>query len=96
MAPWIVYANVLGLRLAAGHGVAAPMAFRLRSERDPAWIAAILDFSLWQLSQPELQGLESRFVVSGRGQFALSVQSVGLRRAESERARQRNTGSSSR
>ena len=26
------------------------MAFRLRSERDPIRIAAILDYSLWQLS----------------------------------------------
>ena len=42
--PWIVYAHVLGaFAFAAGHGVAATMAFRLRSERDPSRIAAILD-----------------------------------------------------
>jgi hypothetical protein len=35
--PWIVYAHVLGaFAFAAGHGVAATMAFRLRSERDPS------------------------------------------------------------
>ena len=43
--PWIVYAHVLGaFAFAAGHGVAATMAFRLRSERDPSRIAAILDY----------------------------------------------------
>lgn len=35
---------------APGHGVAATVAFRLRSERDPSRTAAILDYSLWQLS----------------------------------------------
>ena len=43
----LIYAHVLGaLAFAAGHGVAATMAFRLRSERDPSRIAAILDYSL--------------------------------------------------
>lgn len=56
--PWIVYAHVLGaFAFAAGHGVAATMAFRLRSERDPARIAAILDFSLWQLSPRSLMSI---------------------------------------
>jgi hypothetical protein len=40
--PWIVYAHVLGaFAFAAGHGVAATMAFRFRFERDPSRIAAI-------------------------------------------------------
>jgi hypothetical protein len=56
--PWIVYAHVLGaFAFAAGHGVAATMAFRLRSERDPARIAAILDFSLWQVSPRSLMSI---------------------------------------
>lgn len=56
--PWIVYAHVLGaFAFAAGHGVAATMAFRLRSERDPVRIAAILDFSLWQLSPRSLMSI---------------------------------------
>ena len=56
--PWIVYAHVLGgFAFAAGHGVAATMAFRLRSERDPSRIAAILDYSLWQLSPRSLMSI---------------------------------------
>jgi hypothetical protein len=56
--PWIVYAHVLGaFAFAAGHGVAVTMAFRLRSERDPARIAAILDFSLWQVSPRSLMSI---------------------------------------
>src|ERR671923_1810848 len=56
--PWIVYAHVLGaFAFAAGHGVAATMAFRLRSERDPKRIAAILDYSLWQLSPRSLMSI---------------------------------------
>jgi hypothetical protein len=56
--PWIVYAHVLGaFAFAAGHGVAVTMAFRLRSERDPARIAAILDFSLWQVSPKSLMSI---------------------------------------
>jgi len=38
-------------------GVAATMAFRLRSEPNPARIAAILDFSLWQLSPRSLMSI---------------------------------------
>jgi hypothetical protein len=56
--PWIVYAHVLGaFAFAAGHGVAATMGFRLRSERDPIRIAAILDFSLWNLSPRGLMSI---------------------------------------
>ncbi len=56
--PWIVYAHVLGaFAFAAGHGVSATMAFRLRSERDPARIAAILDLSLWSVSPTSLMSI---------------------------------------
>lgn len=49
--PWIVYAHVLGaFAFAAGHGVSATMAFRLRHERDPIRIGAILDMSLYSVS----------------------------------------------
>lgn len=56
--PWIVYAHVLGaFAFATGHGVSVTMAFRLRSERDPARIAAILDLSLWSLSPASLMSI---------------------------------------
>ena len=56
--PWIVYGHVLGaFAFAAGHGVAIAMAFRLRSERDPGRIAAILDMSLWMVSPKSLMSI---------------------------------------
>jgi hypothetical protein len=56
--PWVVYGHVLGaFAFAAGHGVAVTMAFRLRSERDPTRIAAILDMSLWTLSTRSLMSI---------------------------------------
>jgi hypothetical protein len=56
--PWIVYAHVLGtFFFATGHGVSVTMAFRLRSERDPSRIAAILDLSLWSLSPASLMSI---------------------------------------
>jgi hypothetical protein len=56
--PWIVYTHILGaFAFAAGHGVSATMAFRLRSERDPKRIAAILDFSLWQVAPVSLMSI---------------------------------------
>ncbi len=56
--PWLVYSHVLGaFAFAAGHGVAVAMAFRLRSERDPARIAAILDMSLWMVSPKSLMSI---------------------------------------
>jgi hypothetical protein len=65
--PWIVYAHVLGaFAFAAGHGVAATMAFRLRSERDPSRIAAILDYSLWQLSPRSLMLYPHSYPQAGR------------------------------
>ncbi len=56
--PWIVFGHVLGaFAFAAGHGVAMALAFRLRSERDPSRIAAILDMSLWMLSPKSLMSI---------------------------------------
>jgi hypothetical protein len=56
--PWIVYGHVLGaFAFTAGHGVAIAMAFRLRSERDPSRIAAILDMSLWMVSPKSLMSI---------------------------------------
>jgi len=56
--PWIVYGHVLGaFAFAAGHGVAIAMAFRLRSEREPSRIAAILDMSLWMVSPKSLMSI---------------------------------------
>lgn len=50
-----MHAQVLGASaVAAGHDVAATMAFRLRSERDPSRPADIPDYSLRQLSRRSL------------------------------------------
>ena len=41
--PWFVFAHLLGLVLfAVGHGGSVFMAFRLRSERDPVVVDALL------------------------------------------------------
>lgn len=56
--PWIVYAHILGaFAFAAGHGVSATVAFRLRSERDPARIRTILDLSFYSLSGTSLMSI---------------------------------------
>ena len=56
--PWIVYAHVMGaFAFAAGHGVSATMAFRLRRERDPIRIGAILDMSLYSVSPTSLMSI---------------------------------------
>lgn len=56
--PWIVYAHILGaFAFAAGHGVSATVAFRLRSERDPARIGTILDLSTSSLSGTSLMSI---------------------------------------
>lgn len=56
--PWVVYAHVLGaFAFAGGHGVSATMAFRLRTERDPARIGTILDLSLYSLSPTSLMSV---------------------------------------
>ncbi|HEX6139993.1 MAG TPA: hypothetical protein VF013_05940 [Candidatus Limnocylindria bacterium] len=44
--PWLVVAHVLGaFGFVAGHGVSMFAAFRLRSERDPGRVTALLDLS---------------------------------------------------
>jgi hypothetical protein len=44
--PWLVFAHVLGAFLfVLAHGVSVFVAFRVRRERDPARIAALLDLS---------------------------------------------------
>ena len=56
--PWIVYAHILGaFAFAAGHGVSATVAFKLRSERDPARIRSILDLSLYSLGPTGLMSI---------------------------------------
>jgi hypothetical protein len=56
--PWLVYAHVLGaFAFAAGHGVSATMAFRLRHERDPIRIGAILDMSVYSVSPTSLMSI---------------------------------------
>jgi uncharacterized membrane protein len=48
---YVVLLHVLGaFTFVAGHGVSALMAFKLRSERDPVRIGAILDFSQYSMS----------------------------------------------
>jgi hypothetical protein len=44
--PWIVILHILGaFTFVLAHGVSAFVAFRIRSERDPARIASLLEFS---------------------------------------------------
>jgi uncharacterized membrane protein len=48
--PWIVFIHVVGAFLfAAGHGVSLAVAFRLRADRDPTRLGALLDLSGWSL-----------------------------------------------
>jgi hypothetical protein len=47
---WIVYVHVAGVLLfALGHGVSVAVAFRVRQERDPQRILALLQLSTWSL-----------------------------------------------
>ena len=56
--PWIVFAHIVGaFGFAMGHGASALMAFRLRTERDPARIAAMLDLSLMGMNVLTWAGL---------------------------------------
>jgi hypothetical protein len=49
--PWLVLVHVIGaFGFMLGHGVSAHVAFRLRRERDPARIAALLDLSSFSLA----------------------------------------------
>ena len=44
--PWLVFLHIIGvLAFAFGHGTSAVVAFRVRAERDPARIAALLEVS---------------------------------------------------
>jgi hypothetical protein len=44
--PWLVFLHIIGvLTFAFGHGTSAVVAFRVRGERDPARISALLDVS---------------------------------------------------
>jgi len=48
---WFVFIHVFAAFVfAAGHGVSIVIAFRLRREREPARIAALLDASHWSLN----------------------------------------------
>jgi hypothetical protein len=48
--PWIVFAHVAGmLAFFLAHGTSMAVAFRLKQERDPARIRALLDVSSWSL-----------------------------------------------
>ena len=48
---WIVFIHVTGAFLfAAGHGVSLAVAFRMRAERDPQRLIALLDLSSWSLN----------------------------------------------
>ena len=48
---WIVYLHVAGVLLfVLAHGVSVGVAFRVRAERDPARILALLQLSTWSMS----------------------------------------------
>jgi hypothetical protein len=48
--PWIVFVHVLGVLLFfIAHGTSMAVAYRLRGERDPARVRALLDLSTWSL-----------------------------------------------
>lgn len=49
--PWLVLAHLLGaFGFILAHGVSAHVAFKLRSERDPARVGALLDLSSYSLT----------------------------------------------
>ena len=48
--PWIVYVHIAGvLVFTLGHGVSVGVAFKVRDERDPQRILALLQLSTWSL-----------------------------------------------
>ena len=48
--PWIVFLHVAGVFLFfMAHGTSMAVGFRLRQERDPARVRALLDLSSWSL-----------------------------------------------
>jgi len=49
--PWLVYVHIAGVIVfALGHGVSVGVAFKVRGERDPNRIQALLQLSTWSLS----------------------------------------------
>lgn len=56
--PWVIFGHIVGaFGFAMGHGASALMAFRLRTERDPARMAGMLDLSLMGLNVLTWSGL---------------------------------------
>lgn len=48
---WIVFLHVIGVfAFVAGHGVSIAVVYRIRPERDPARLGALLDLSSWSLN----------------------------------------------
>jgi len=48
---WIVFLHVIGVfAFVAGHGVSIAVVYRIRRERDPARLGALLDLSSWSLN----------------------------------------------
>jgi hypothetical protein len=48
--PWVVFAHVSGMMIFfRAHGTSMAVAFRLKQERDPARVRALLDVSSWSL-----------------------------------------------
>jgi hypothetical protein len=48
--PWVVFVHVLGVLLFfIAHGTSMAVGYRLRGERDPARVSALLDLSSWSL-----------------------------------------------
>jgi hypothetical protein len=62
--PWLVFLHVLGVLLfLVAHGASAALAFRVRSERDPARLRALLDLSASTI--PALYGSLLLMLVAG-------------------------------
>ncbi len=80
--PWLVVAHVTGMMLFfIAHGVSMFVGFRLRTERDPARVAALLDLSAMSLGIPAsiavlvgfLAGVAAGFVGGWWGQLWIWV-----------------------
>jgi hypothetical protein len=55
---WFVFIHVVGVFVfLLGHGISAGVMWRLRSERDPAALRALLGFSTWSMGLLTLGGL---------------------------------------
>jgi hypothetical protein len=83
--PWLVLVHVIGaFGFMLGHGVSAHVAFRLRAERDPIRIAALLDLSSFSLAMLYLSllvllagGIAAGFVGGHWGRLWIWV-SIGI------------------